>query len=213
VADDVMLILTFKLGPNWYAIEATQVVELVPRVALRPIPHAPALLAGLLAYRGKFVPVIDLGLLVGTASCADRLSTRIILVKNVSGDENRGKAESSESVQASGPRPVQQERGPTLLGLIAEEASDLASVEVEQLRPVPVRLPQAPYLDAVVQTDRGILQLLTVAKVREAVLREGVSGQEPVASPRLVVDEPRMWNFEEREAENQSSGDERCGDG
>ena len=59
-----MLLLTFTAGPNRYAIDVTRIVELVPRVELRKIPHAPAFLAGLLGYRGKVVPVIDLGLLL-----------------------------------------------------------------------------------------------------------------------------------------------------
>ena len=58
-----MLLLTLKAGANRYAIDVARVIELVPRVELRAIPHAPPFLAGLLGYRGKVIPVIDLGLL------------------------------------------------------------------------------------------------------------------------------------------------------
>ncbi len=75
-----MLILTFTAGANRYAVDVGRVVELVPRVELRKLPHAPACLAGLLGYRGKIVPVIDLGILLDANPCRDRLSTRIILV-------------------------------------------------------------------------------------------------------------------------------------
>ena len=83
-----MLFLTFTVGANRYAIDVTRVVEVVPRVELRKIPHAPAFLAGLLGYRGKVVPVIDLGLLLGITPCRDCLSTRIILVNDSPGDHN-----------------------------------------------------------------------------------------------------------------------------
>ena len=61
-----MLLLTFKAGANRYAIDVARVIELVPRVELRTIPHAPPFLAGLLGYRGKVIPVIDLGLLLNS---------------------------------------------------------------------------------------------------------------------------------------------------
>src|SRR4051812_23556435 len=85
-----MLLLTFTAGANRFAVDVARVVELVPKVELRPIPHAPAFLAGLLGYRGRVVPVIDLGLLLGASACPDRLSTRIILVNDAPGDHNRG---------------------------------------------------------------------------------------------------------------------------
>ena len=83
-----MLLLTFTAGPNRYAVDVRRVVEVVPRVELQSVPHAPAILAGLLEYRGKVVPVIELGLLLGTRPSQDCLSTRIILVHDTPGDQN-----------------------------------------------------------------------------------------------------------------------------
>ncbi len=85
-----MLLLTFTAAGEHYALDVAGVIELVPRVELRAIPHAPAFLAGLLGYRGEVVPVIDLGLLLGSSPCPDRLSTRIILVNSAPGGQNRG---------------------------------------------------------------------------------------------------------------------------
>ena len=56
----------------------------------RSIPHAPSFLAGLLGFRGKVIPVIDLGLLLSSVPCRDCLSTRIILVNDAPGDHNSG---------------------------------------------------------------------------------------------------------------------------
>lgn len=56
-----MLLLVFQVAGESYAVEANRVIEVVPRVDLRRLPHAPAALAGLLRYRGQVVPVIDLG--------------------------------------------------------------------------------------------------------------------------------------------------------
>ena len=77
-----MLLLTFRAAENLYAIDVARVVEVVPRINLRQLPHAPGFLAGVFDYRGKVVPVVDLGVLLGSESCRDRLSTRIILVNS-----------------------------------------------------------------------------------------------------------------------------------
>ncbi len=137
-----MLLLTFTIAGEPYALDVATVIELVPRVELRAIPHAPAYLAGLLGYRGEVVLVIDLGLLLGSAPGADRLSTRIILVKSASDGENR-KGDAG------------------LLGLIAERVIDLVEVAPEQVTPAPVHLARAPYLGAIARTDRGFVPLIT----------------------------------------------------
>src|SRR5207302_1737530 len=61
---DAMLLLVFRVAEDAYAIEAGRVVEVVPRVALRRLPHAPEALAGVFRYRGRVVPVIELGVLL-----------------------------------------------------------------------------------------------------------------------------------------------------
>jgi chemotaxis-related protein WspB len=168
-----MLLLTFTAGANRYAVDAAWVVELVPRVELRPVPHAPAFLAGLLEYRGKVVPVIDLGLLLGADPCQDRLSTRIILVNDAPGRHNHREDDRRRPVGDPGrPRSDQDQNQDGhghghghLLGLIAEQVSDLAQVRPEQVVPAPVHLPQAPYLDAIAQTDQGFVLLIALQKL------------------------------------------------
>ena len=160
-----MLILTFTAGGSRYAVDVAQVVELVPRVELRLIPHAPGFLAGFLGYRGQVVPVIDLGLLLGTAPCPDRLSTRIILVKTEPVDHNQ--AESDRAGPMGEPGPPRRDESPDrgLLGLIAEQVGDLTRIPPEQVLPAPVSLPQAPYLDTIAQTDLGFVPLIAVSKL------------------------------------------------
>ena len=54
-----MLLLLFHLGSELYAIESSQVIDIIPTVNLRPLHHVPDYVAGLFNYRGKFIPVID----------------------------------------------------------------------------------------------------------------------------------------------------------
>jgi chemotaxis-related protein WspB len=160
-----MLLLTFTAGTNRYAVDVGRIVELIPKVELRPIPHAPAFLAGLLGYRGKVVPVIDVALLLDAPPCRNRLSTRIILVNDTPGDHNRQQGD-RDDLGGDGGRPRSgQDQGGHLLGLAAEQVNDLTHVRPEHLIAAPVHLPQAPYLGPIVQTDQGIVQLIVVEKV------------------------------------------------
>lgn len=75
-----MMLLLFVIDKDSYGLDATQVVEVIPYVTLKEVPRTPDYVAGLLNYRGKSVPVIDLTVLMtGNASRA-WLSSRIVLV-------------------------------------------------------------------------------------------------------------------------------------
>ncbi len=134
-----MLVLTFRVADVPYAVAVRRVVEVVPRVELRELPHAPACLVGLLRYRGGAVPVIDLGLLMGGAACRDRLDTRIILVEGGS--------------------------GPGLIGLVAERVDDVREVDESKRATVGLEIAGAPYLGAVYEADDGLVQLVNPGEI------------------------------------------------
>ncbi len=168
-----MLLLTFTVAGEPYALNVAAVVELVPRVPLRAVPHAPDYLAGLLEYRGEVVPVVDLGVLLGSNRSGDKLSTRIILVAAARGRADRDDARNPGSAPA--PAPAARTRR---AGLIAEQVIDLVEVAPEQVTPAPVRLDRAPYLNAIARTDRGFMPLVGV----EALLFETLSAMPALAT-------------------------------
>ena len=96
-----MLLLTFTIGASRFAIDAHRVVQVVPRVKLRPLPLMETYLAGILDVSGEVVPVVDLGTRLQEAPCANRLSTRIIITS------------------------IKNESGSVPLGLVAEKVTDL----------------------------------------------------------------------------------------
>src|SRR4051812_3139382 len=146
-----MLLVTFRAHEDLFAIDAGRVVEVVPRVDLRRVPHAPSYLAGLLNYRGRIVPVADLGLLLGAQPCRPRLSTRIILVDRA-GDE----------------------RGQAALGLIAESVSEVRAVPGHPEVFPALHLEQAAYLGPIFQVDGDLIQLILVDDVLGGPLREAL---------------------------------------
>jgi chemotaxis-related protein WspB len=181
-----MLLLTFTAGSKRYAVDVSRVVEVLPKLGLRPIPRAPALLAGLLSYRGKVVPVFDLGLLLDTAPCRNLLSSRMILVNDAPGNQNQGNMNPAKPDDHSRPR---MGRAPAFLGLLAENVNDLTYIRSEQVMPAPVQLPNAPYLDTIVRTDREIVPLITVQKLRDYLLSSAFSEQGAVLYPSITNSE------------------------
>jgi chemotaxis-related protein WspB len=198
-----MLLLTLRAGTNRYAIDVTRVVELAPRVELRSIPHAPVFLAGLLSYRGRVIPVIDLGLLMGGSSCSDCLSTRIILVNDASDDLSHGDDADDESIDRD--RRMQSDSMPdsTLLGLIGEHVSDLTSVRPETIVASPIQLEQVPFLNSIVQTKDGILQLITVERIRETLRRGHILNKGIASDPDLVKEEAWKSAIEDLKIESE----------
>ena len=142
-----MLVLTFRVAEILYAVAVKRVVEVVPRVALRGLPHAPDYLAGLLRYRGGAVPVVDLGLLMGKSACRDRLDTRIILVD---GGLHGGS-------------------GPGYIGLIAERVDDVQVVDELKRTVAGLEIEGAPYLGSVYETSEGLLQLVEPSKILDGM--------------------------------------------
>jgi chemotaxis-related protein WspB len=146
-----MLLLVFRVAEDAYAVEGGRVVEVVPRVELRHVPHAPEALAGLFRYRGQVVPVIDLGVLLGAAPCPPRLSTRIILV------DDRAQA-----------------RNEARVGLIAERVIDVRTVPDERIIPAPPLLGRNPYLGPIISADEELIPLIVVERVLAEPLRHAL---------------------------------------
>jgi chemotaxis-related protein WspB len=75
-----VLFLLVQLESECYAIEAGRIAEIVPMVAITPMPQAPAGVAGVFNYRGAPVPVIDLSQVTTGRPARRRLNTRLVLV-------------------------------------------------------------------------------------------------------------------------------------
>lgn len=144
-----MLFLLFHLGTERYALEAGRVVEVLPLVSIRPIPHVPAGVAGVFDYHGAAMPVMDLSELMLGRPAPTRLSTRIIVVHYP--DE---RAE------------------PRLLGLIAEKVTETIRREVTDFSPSGVMNGDAAYLGPLTTDDRGLVQRIEVNQLLPAAVRD-----------------------------------------
>jgi chemotaxis-related protein WspB len=149
-----MLFLLFNLGNDRYALEASRVVEVVPLLSLKQLPQAPKGFAGLFNYRGRPVPAIDLCQLTLSKPAAERLSTRIIIVNCPDG---RG--------------------GQRLLGLIAEQATEMLRKEPKDFVDPGFKLGGAPYLGPVLLDPKGAIQWIHEQKLLSEHVRDLVFGE------------------------------------
>jgi len=155
-----MQLLTFTVAGQDYAIESRRVIEVLPLVPARPIPHSPDYLRGIFTYRGGFVPLVDLGLRFAGRPPAERLSTRVIVVECVP----MGAAD----------------RGPVWLGLVAENVISIRSGDGVDAELPGLELPGAPYLGRMIRLDGRTVQLLRIELLLPADVAAGLF---PAANP------------------------------
>ena len=79
--------MTFKLGDELFAINVSQVREVLEVLQITKVPTAPAYMRGVVNVRGQAIPVVDLRLRFGLPSLADTVHTRVIVMElNLDGE-------------------------------------------------------------------------------------------------------------------------------
>jgi chemotaxis-related protein WspB len=143
------LYLLFSLAADRYALAVSQIARVLPLVGIKQLPRSPPGIAGAVDYHGMPVPVIDLSDLALGRTARAELSTRIILVHYSDG---RGSSH--------------------LLGLIAEDATELIRRAPTEFMPSGVSNDASPYLGLVAPGPGGLVQLVDVDRLLPAALRD-----------------------------------------
>lgn len=73
--------LRLRCGPQAYALELLKVQEVVLPVPLLPLRGTPSAMLGIMNLRGQVVPVMDLGIHLGTGPARDDANTRIVVLE------------------------------------------------------------------------------------------------------------------------------------
>ncbi len=144
-----MLLLVFRVQTSRYALDAQQVIEVLPSVGLHPSPHAPRGVAGVFNYHGTPVPAIDVTDLLTGRPAATRLNTRLVVVRYpIDGTQTRA------------------------LGLIAEHATDTVRRSPDDFVPSGLSNQTTPYLGPVAPDPEGVIQLLELPALLPAPVRD-----------------------------------------
>jgi chemotaxis-related protein WspB len=144
-----MLYLLVQLANDNYALDARHVVEVLPVVDLKHIPHAPFGVAGILNYHGAPVPVLDLAELVLGRLSQVRMNTRIVITRHV-----------DSSAQEH------------FLALMAEQTTETIRREESDFVPSGVAVSSVPYLGPVIVEANRIVQRIEIEHLLPAHLRE-----------------------------------------
>ena len=78
-----MQLLTFSIGGQQYGIDTRNIVEVLPFISAQELPQQAEEIRGLIRYRGKLLPVVDLCQLVLDRPCQLRLGTRTIVIETI----------------------------------------------------------------------------------------------------------------------------------
>ena len=148
-----MQLLTFTVGGQDYAIESRRVIEVLPLVPGRPIPHTPDYVLGVFAYRGRLVPLVDVGRRIAGQAPAERLSTRVIVVEFVPA--------------GASPHSVR-------LGLVAENVIAIRSGTAGDTVLPQLDLPEALFLGPIFRIGDRTVQLVRIEHLLPADLAAGL---------------------------------------
>ena len=73
--------ITFKLGDELFAINVSQVREVLELSLITKVPTAPPYMRGVVNVRGKATPVVDLRLKFGLSAKPDTVNSRIVVLE------------------------------------------------------------------------------------------------------------------------------------
>jgi len=135
--------LTFRLCEEIFALEITQVREVLDYTAITRVPRMPEFMRGVINLRGSVVPVVDLRLKFGMSSTERTLNTCIIIAEVAIGGER------------------------TLLGALADAVQEVIDLEADQIEPPP-RLGtsvNARFIRGMGKRDEGFVIILDVDRV------------------------------------------------
>ncbi|MBI1390643.1 MAG: chemotaxis protein CheW [bacterium] len=141
------LMLLFSAGSQRYAIEARRVVEILPLLEARPIPHAPQGVIGIIDYRGETAPVVDLCVMLTGRPRRDWYNSRTIVLRL----ENAG-----------------------FLAMEAEQVNDTARFDEGAEQPSGVSCADAPYLAGVLKDGAGLIQRVEIESLLTPAVRESL---------------------------------------
>ncbi len=105
--------LTFKLQDEVFAVDISQVREVLELDKVTKVPQTPEMMRGVINLRGAVVPVIDMRLKFGMGETEKTVDTCIIIVEIAIDDET------------------------TLIGALADSVQEVMDLEEDQIEPPP----------------------------------------------------------------------------
>jgi len=160
-ASGALEVLTFDLGDETLALEATLVREILDLLPETKVPGAPALVGSVANFRGKIIPIADLRLAFGMPKAEATVDSRIVVIETVTEVDGE---------------PIQ-------LGIRTDKVHEVATLrrEASEEPPAVGMRWRREYVRELVRRPEGVVVLPDLA----AIFRSFVGG-EPAATLSLV---------------------------
>lgn len=131
-------IISFQLSGQSFCVRTTSVREIRGWVPCTPLPHAPSDVAGVMNLRGSVIAIIDLGKRLGMAGTqADERSAIVVA-----------------------------EVGSGVVGLLVDSVSDMLTIPVDDIQPVPELGGEGTgFAEGMVTIENGLICFLDLARI------------------------------------------------
>jgi chemotaxis-related protein WspB len=136
-----MLYLQFFIDDESYLVSSKDVVEVIPMVRVKKIPHVPVCIVGAAVYRGISLPIVDICQLLTQRPCKQKLSTRIMVAE------------------------VRHDEMVRRIGFLVEKLTGTKSIAGEGLVDSGFANPDTPYLRDMAIDSLGMAQIILLGKV------------------------------------------------
>lgn len=141
-----MLMLIFHIGDDCYGCSCDWIVEIVPNVLLKQLPHSPSYFAGLMNYSGESVPVIDFTTVMLDRPSNHLMSNRIIIFNDPIKNKNFKQ-----------------------FGLIVEEVVEAVEMDVNLFVETGLEIKNTTFLKGIYNSESGSIQLIKIDSLYESL--------------------------------------------
>jgi chemotaxis-related protein WspB len=144
-----MHVVLWTSADQRYATPTSAIVEVIPVVAVRPLPHTEPWVRGLFNYRGSLLPLLDAAQLLGQGPADIRMFGRIL-------------------VMDTREMPDEQLGAAATLGLIVQQVIGSDDLDLEDASAYPEPDPQTStvsFLGPVALTSGGTVQLIEPSRM------------------------------------------------
>ncbi len=135
--------LTFKLSDEVFALEVTQVREVLDFTTITRIPRTPEFMRGVINLRGSVIPVLDLRVAFGMSVTEKTVNTCIIVVE------------------------VALEGETLVIGALADSVEEVVELEPDQIQPAPRigTTVNTDFLRGMGKRESGFVMILDIDRV------------------------------------------------
>ena len=135
--------LTFKLGEELFALDVTQVREVLDVAAITKVPRSPDYMSGVINVRGNVVPVADMRLKFGMPRIDHTVDTRIVVMELTIDNEV------------------------LVIGALADSVHDVMDIDPDQIEPAPKIGAKwnTAFIKGIGKTDDQFIIILDIDKV------------------------------------------------